>query len=119
METGSTGRGVPDVNGCFKGEEFWVELKVTSTNRVGLRPEQVAWHLIRTRAGGKTFIFVKKAKEMYLFAGRNAREVADHGLKAEAIGRYKGTVQDWCHIFWVFTGYYCTGEEDGKTDTKT
>lgn len=119
IESGSTGRGVPDVNGCFQGAEFWVELKVTTTNKVGLRPEQVAWHLLRTNAGGKTFIFVKTAKEIYLFAGRNARDVADLGLKAEAIGKYTGTFQDWCHIFWVFTGCHCAEEENGKTNTKT
>ena len=27
IETGMTGAGVPDVNGCAKGKEFWVELK--------------------------------------------------------------------------------------------
>ena len=27
IETGMTGSGVPDVNGCAKGKEFWIELK--------------------------------------------------------------------------------------------
>ena len=27
IETGMTGSGVPDVNGCYAGVEFWLELK--------------------------------------------------------------------------------------------
>ena len=41
IETGMTGAGVPDVNGCAKGKEFWVELKeIHSGNALTLRPMQ-------------------------------------------------------------------------------
>ena len=112
METGSTGRGVPDVNGCFEGQEFWIELKVTNTKKVALRPEQVAWHLLRARAKGKTYILVKAKKGIYLFAGKDAKEVLDEGLNAEALAVYQGSFSDWCHLFWVLTGCYC--EEDTR-----
>ena len=38
IETGMTGAGVPDVNGCAKGKEFWVELKEIHLVILTLRP---------------------------------------------------------------------------------
>lgn len=60
VETGGTGRGVPDSNGCADGVEFWVEFKVTSGWAVGLRPEQRAWLARRTRCGGRCWVAVRR-----------------------------------------------------------
>lgn len=53
----STGAGVPDVNICWMGKEFWLELKVV-TPRTGIliRREQWAWHNRRMNSGGKCFL---------------------------------------------------------------
>lgn len=60
IETGGTGRGIPDLNGCVDGREFWVELKATDGWRVAIRPEQVAWIERRTRAGGNVTLAVRQ-----------------------------------------------------------
>lgn len=91
IETAGTGRGVPDSNGCYAGVEFWVEYKVTDGYAVELRPEQVGWHCQRSRAGGRTFVAVRRrclagprkaaADELWLLPGRLAREVRSMGLR--------------------------------------
>jgi len=48
--------GVPDLNGCLNGHDFWVELKVLATKSdkkfPKWRPHQIAWQTSRTRVGG-------------------------------------------------------------------
>lgn len=48
--------GVPDLNGCMQGMDFWVELKVLTTKSdkkfPKWRPHQVAWQTSRTSVGG-------------------------------------------------------------------
>lgn len=90
IETGGTGRGIPDTNYCFGGIEGWVEFKLTSTWTTGLRPEQIAWLLRRARAGGRTFIAIRRKHsgglrkglaedQLYLFPGTYARDLVLKG----------------------------------------
>ena len=48
--------GVPDVNGCLNGKDFWVELKILATKSdkkfPKWRPHQIAWQTSRTSVGG-------------------------------------------------------------------
>ena len=48
--------GVPDVNGCLDGIDFWVELKVLTTKSdkkfPKWRPHQIAWQTSRSSVGG-------------------------------------------------------------------
>jgi Holliday junction resolvase len=83
IETGGTGRGIPDFNACCEGTEFWVELKVVNAGKkVGLRPEQVGWLVKRSMCGGKCFVLVRTpTAEIYLYKGEDARQVADDGLR--------------------------------------
>lgn len=60
IESGLTGGGIPDSNCCFQGVEFWVEFKRTTGWAVSLRPLQVAWHSRRARAGGRSWIAVRR-----------------------------------------------------------
>jgi hypothetical protein len=60
IETGGTGKGIPDSNYCRGGVEGWVEFKITKGWTAGLRPEQVGWHLKRQNAGGRTFIAIRQ-----------------------------------------------------------
>jgi len=86
IETGGTGRGIPDVFGAFNDSCCWIELKVAKGNRVLLRPEQVAWLIKFGQTGLPTFILVGTDKrKMYLFSGLDAIIVKDLGLKAEPL----------------------------------
>lgn len=66
VETGGTGRGVPDAEYCAPGPPGtegtcgWVEGKLTETTKVELRPEQVAWLLRRARVGGRVTVAVRQ-----------------------------------------------------------
>jgi hypothetical protein len=67
IETGVTGRGVPDINGCWNGREAWVECKGARGTRldiVHVSPEQVGWCEARTRAGGRVFLAVRRRGSM-------------------------------------------------------
>lgn len=99
VETGGTGRGVPDLNGCYNGNEVWIENKSAVGFRVLLRPEQVAWLERRDRAGGRTFIAVRKGKDaLYLFPGRAARLLLRNTLRtlpSSLLGTWKGLPSAW------------------------
>lgn len=91
IETGGTGRGIPDVNGCLMSNEIWVELKGTTGWSPVIRPEQVAWAERRTRYGGKVFLAVRRtcdagprresADELWIYRATGFRSVALEGLK--------------------------------------
>lgn len=78
IETGGTGRGVPDANSCYKGVETWVEYKKTEHWAVEVRPEQVAWIERRVRYGGRAFIAVRRIpdNELWLLRSGAARILA-------------------------------------------
>ena len=92
VETGGTGRGIPDINGCLDGVEVWIENKATDGWTAGLRPEQVGWIDRRARAGGRVFVLVRRTTvsgprrgdavdDLYLHAGRDVVELAQRGLQ--------------------------------------
>lgn len=87
IETGGTGRGIPDVNGCHNGVEFWVELKVVNAGKkIRLRPEQIGWLVKRSIHGGRSFVLVRAPDaQIYLYPGKDAREVLEEGLRREPI----------------------------------
>lgn len=91
IETGGTGRGIPDINGCLDGIEVWVENKATDGWTAGLRPEQVGWIDRRARAGGRVFVLVRRTTvagprrgdavdDLYLYAGRDVLALAREGM---------------------------------------
>jgi len=91
IETGSTGQGIPDSNVCYLGVETWIELKVVKGRKVDLSPEQVSWHHVRNRAGGRTWILARdkadgprkgKYDRLYLWSGSQAIDVFQNGIKA-------------------------------------
>ena len=68
IETGLTGSGVPDVNGCAKGKEFWIELKeIHSGKSLTQRSMQVAWMAKRSAVGGQVFVLARKQGVIKLF----------------------------------------------------
>ena len=54
-----SGPGVPDVNGCYKGIEFWIELKVIKGNSLRLSKFQKAFIDERSKHGGKVFVLAR------------------------------------------------------------
>jgi|TARA_R100001163_G_C5057478_1_gene193991 Holliday junction resolvase len=98
IETGGTGRGIPDVFGVLNGLCCWVELKVARGNKVNLSAEQVAWLIKFGQTGLPTFILVGTDKRtIYLFSGMEAREVLDNGLKHEPLLKLKAPY-DWSKL---------------------
>ena len=55
----STLNGIPDVNACHSGAEYWLELKSNDLNNCGLSKWQINWHYDRIKAGGFVFILNK------------------------------------------------------------
>jgi Holliday junction resolvase len=84
IESGATSRGVPDINACYAGKEFWVELKILHGDRVSLTPQQVAWHTRRSKQGGITWIMVhdSKTNTINLISGSQSVTLAKHGLSS-------------------------------------
>ena len=66
--------GIPDVNGCYKGIEFWIELKVIKGNSLQLSKFQKAWIYERTKSGGKVFVLARPlfGSVLKVFEGSNA-----------------------------------------------
>ena len=77
VESGSTDRGIPDVNYCIDGVEGWIELKYvafypkrpTTSVRLGhYTGAQQAWAMERYRSGGNVFLFLRVENDFYLFS---------------------------------------------------
>jgi len=112
IETGSTGRGIPDLNWCTDGIEGWLELKQTQANKVEVRPEQVAWIERRIRAGGRVFIAVRykhaggprkgdPVDRLYLYKGSQVRNLLQYGIShtLEAGAWAEGPAKwDWLEV---------------------
>ena len=81
------GGGIPDLNGRYDGRDFWVELKITTTNKVRLSPTQISWHYNRGLYGGRSFILVKntKTKEIKLFNNTDVRKLALEGFQSNSL----------------------------------
>lgn len=85
IETGGTGLGIPDVNVCDNGAEYWVELKVVKGRRVQLSPPQVGWITKRCVSGGRVYIvaWYGRLQQIYMWMGHNASQVFHQGIDAE------------------------------------
>jgi hypothetical protein len=101
VETGSTGKGVPDANYCIDGVEGWVECKWTRAWAVGVEPEQVAWAERRMRNGGRVWFAVRRkdskgarklaCDELWIVHPSGARVLMTEGLRG---AHRAGKVQD-------------------------
>ena len=82
------GGGIPDVHVCAESLPFWIELKVTKTNRVNVSAHQVAWNFAYSQSGGVSFFLVEalSSSNLYLFDGVHGRGLAEHGLKSGRVG---------------------------------
>lgn len=93
IETGGTGRGIPDSYFCGQGVGCgWVEMKQTAAWNVGLSPEQVSWAKTNILRGGRVFLAVRRrheggprkgdpVDELWLCSGWWNSHVAREGLR--------------------------------------
>jgi hypothetical protein len=103
IETGGTALGVPDLEGCLRGVQVWIECKDIDgwSAKAKMRPGQVAWIERRTRKGGRVFVAVRRAgEELWLFSGAAARplidgERLDRVIPAFLLGRFEGGPARW------------------------
>ena len=98
IETGLTGKGVPDLNYCQKGREIWIELKSIEGNKSQLSSFQIAWLYNRTKAGGKCFVLIRKKKEIRLFRPRTLEQYKELNWNSPYITAIT-TPYDWLHLF--------------------
>jgi hypothetical protein len=92
IETGGTGKGVPDLNYCYQTKEVWIELKSIEGLKSTLTPFQIAWLYNRYRAGGNAFVLMRKnnskKKQIKLFSpcqGMTFEEFAALNWKTESL----------------------------------
>ena len=92
-------QGVPDCNGCYLGKEFWVELKVSRSNRISLSPFQISWHYTRYRAGGVTFVLISDPgrRLLELYEGSKVHELRDIGRRVTPLLKLSSPY-DWSKL---------------------
>jgi Holliday junction resolvase len=97
IETGGSEGGVPDMNGCRGGVEFWCEMKRAEHWRCKIRPAQVGWIERRLRAGGRVFIAVRRDDtELWLYHGAAIRRLTDTRLDmVPSLGHWSGGAARW------------------------
>lgn len=94
IETGGTGRGIPDTNAARPdGVEIWIEFKQTEAFSIASLKKnapQIGWHLRRNRMGCRTWFAVRqqaaqgrrreRRDALWLVHGRHAAALAQGGL---------------------------------------
>lgn len=108
IETGGTGKGIPDSEFCCESIARWIEFKWTDGWAVTLLPEQVAWHVSRAERGGTSFVAVRRhhdggvrkgppQDELWLYHGKWAVELKAGGLRAgvPCLGVWEGGPARW------------------------
>lgn len=104
----SVGSGMPDLNGCINGIEFWVELKLVLPAGVLLRPMQYAWSHVRHRYGGRIFILAmdERKKLIHLYrppykieeCGKYLRLINDPLTTIERPFNWNSILSQLCHV---------------------
>jgi len=62
----NTIRGIPDLFCLIKGNYFWLELKASKVNKLGLSKYQKSFHIKFNSIGGKAFILLKDVSQSRL-----------------------------------------------------
>ena len=82
--------GLPDILAVYKLRDkrrgqFWIELKVTKGNQIGLSSGQISWHMSHNTNGGCSFIMATPLGRggISIFSGARALSLAKEGLSLE------------------------------------
>ncbi len=85
--------GLPDILAVYKitdknRGQFWIELKVTKGNQIGLSSGQISWHMSHNTKGGTSFIMATPlgGGGMSIYSGARALSLAKEGLRLEPCG---------------------------------
>jgi hypothetical protein len=96
VESGGTGRGIPDSEYCHEGATGWVEFKQTDGWAVKIRAEQVGWIMRRWRHGGRVWVAVRRrSDELWVVPGDAAVQLKGHGLRAVPSEHWSGGPGSW------------------------
>jgi hypothetical protein len=98
VETWPVSVGVPDANYCADGIEGWVEMKKIRGWKIPWKEPylQVAWIERRTRSGGRVFLAVRREQDLYLFWGRDVRQLLEEGIRGpQPAGHWSGGPAKW------------------------
>jgi len=72
--------GVADVFGAIDSHSFWIELKVTDTNKVYVRPSQRAWFARYGSTKLCRFVLVRRDDWIYLFHAADVAWLCKYGI---------------------------------------
>jgi hypothetical protein len=107
IETGTTSRGIPDINYCCRGVEGWIEAKAASHWRIKFQTGQVGWIERRLDHGGRVFIATRRARdELWMHSGVMARRLVDERLdEVPSYSHWGGGPArwDWATILKILT----------------
>lgn len=96
LESPSTGGGIPDVVGAYKGTTAFIELKaVTRGWRVKFEPEQPVWLHKWAQAGGVCWVACERGQELYLWRGQDARKLRGEDLRTVEPALHWEYRSDW------------------------
>ena len=94
--------GVPDLNGCTDGREFWIELKIITTKTDNSFPRwsplQIAWQTKRTRMDGIVWNLAShpSSLSLYLLDGKNlAQRLMDGDVTYDHRGSVPINEEGW------------------------
>tara|TARA_R100000315_G_C5228972_1_gene139911 strand:+ start:1440 stop:1745 length:306 start_codon:yes stop_codon:yes gene_type:complete len=101
-----------------------MEIKVTKTDIVKLSPHQISWNTVYSRRGGINFILVKRTsdRDLFLFGGGQAVDVARDGLRVDPLIRVSGSGLSGSGIGDIFSfigDNYNTNNNHGHINTDT
>lgn len=79
------GSGMPDINGCFNGREFWIEVKAPKEPKRPSTPlfgsnhkvsqEQKNWFMEQRQSGGRGYLFIDTDQRRILIDGKFADDI--------------------------------------------
>jgi len=97
--------GMPDMLVGIGDRFALLELKVVARGlKVGLRPHQIAFMTRHAAAGRPCFVLVLhvgntlRPSTILLYHGRDAMELATHGVKHEPVGRWPSKGMPWAAL---------------------
>lgn len=97
--------GIPDMLIGINSRFVLVELKVVARGlKVGLRPHQIAFMVRNSAAGRPCFILVKREGTLLvpstisLYAGKDAIELAQQGLRLAPMASWPSRAMDWSKL---------------------
>ena len=96
--------GIADVNGLYRGTEFWVELKIAKGNgKIAITPHQISWNYTRIINLGRSFFLATPItqRSLFLYGGADGRDLARNGLRTEPLARFDDPVP-WPKVLHCF-----------------